>query len=164
MNNFLKITWRRLTRHRIYTTINIAGLAIGIACGLVIYKIISYETGFDRYHKHYSTIYRLINRIELPEEGLVYGEGQVHPLGEAIRNDFPEVNAVMTFYAKKGQVIIENNKGTIDRYLENEGLAYAEPELFEIFDFDFLAGNPQNALSNEGSVVITSRWLRNISI
>jgi len=156
MNNFLKITWRRLTRQKIYTTINIAGLAIGIACGLVIYKIISYETGFDRYHKYYSTIYRLINRIEPPEEGIVYGEGQVHPLGEAIRNDFPEVNAVMTFYAKKGQVIIENNKGTIDRYLENEGLAYAEPELFEIFDFDFLAGNPQNALSNEGSIVITS--------
>jgi len=160
MKNFLKVTWRQLTRHKIYTTINITGLAIGIACGLVIYKIINYETGFDRYHKNYSTIYRLINQLELPEEGIVYGEGQVHPLGEAIRNDFPGVNAVMTFYAEKGQVIIENNKGTIDRYLENEGLAYAEPELFEIFDFDFLAGNPQNALSDEGSVVITSSLAR----
>jgi putative ABC transport system permease protein len=156
LKNFFRSTWRRLTRHKLYTTINIAGLAIGIACGLVIYKIISYETDFDRYHKNYSTIYRLINRIELPEEGIVYSEGQVHPIGEAIRNDFPEVKAVMTFYAKKGQVIIENNKGTIDRYLENEGLVYAEPELFEIFDFDFLAGNPQIALSNPGSVVITS--------
>jgi putative ABC transport system permease protein len=156
IKNFFRSTWRQLTRHKIYTTINIAGLALGIACGLVIYKIINYETGFDRYHKNYSTIYRLINRMELPEEGIEYFEGQVHPLGEAIRNDFPEVNSVMTFYAKKGQVIIENSKGTIDRYLENEGLVYAEPELFEIFDFDFLAGNPQNALSNEGSVVITS--------
>jgi putative ABC transport system permease protein len=156
IKNFFRSTWRQLSRHKIYTTINIAGLALGIACGLVIYKIINYETGFDRYHKNYSTIYRLINRMELPEEGIEYFEGQVHPLGEAIRNDFPEVNSVMTFYAKKGQVIIENSKGTIDRYLENEGLVYAEPELFEIFDFDFLAGNPQNALSNEGSVVITS--------
>lgn len=156
MKKFFKSTWRQLIRHKIYTSINLAGLAIGIACGLVIYKIINYETGFDRYHLNYSTIYRLINRMELPEQGIEYYEGQVHPLGEAIRNDFSGVNAVMIYYAEKGQVTIENDQGTMDRYLENKGLAYAEPELFEIFDFNFLAGSPQTALSDEGSLVITS--------
>jgi ABC-type antimicrobial peptide transport system permease subunit len=155
-NNFIKIAWRQITRNKVYATINIVGLAIGIACGLVIYKIISYESGFDKYHKNYSNIYRLISQLELPGEGIIYAESQVHPVGEAIRNDFPRVNAVMTFYAEKGQIAIQNSNGTFDRYQENTGLAYAEPEIFEIFDFDFLAGNPQNALSNAGSVVITS--------
>ena len=154
--NFIKIAWRQLTRNKVYSAINIVGLAIGIACGLVIYEIINYETGFDKYHKNYSNIYRVINRYNLPEEGIVYSEGQVHPLGEAIRNDFPGVNAVMTFYAKEGQVTIQNGNGTPDRFQEKEGLAYAEPEIFEIFDFEFFAGNPDNALSNTGSIVITS--------
>ena len=154
-NNFIKTAWRQITRNKVYAAINIAGLAIGIACGLVIYKIISYESGFDKYHKNYSNIYRLISELEPPGEGIIYAESQVHPVGEAIRNDFPGVNTVMTFYAEKGQIAIQNSNGTFDRYQENTGLAYAEPEIFEIFDFDFLAGNPQNALSNAGSVVIT---------
>ncbi|WP_372950038.1 ABC transporter permease [Mariniphaga sp.] len=158
--NFFKTTWRQLTRNRVYASINIVGLAIGIACGLVIYKIISYESGFDKYHKNYSNIYRLISQLEPPGEGIIYAESQVHPVGEAIRNDFPGVNAVMTFYAEKGQIAIQNSNETFDRYQENTGLAYAEPEIFEIFDFDFLAGNPQNALSNAGSVVITSSLTR----
>ncbi|QGY44666.1 FtsX-like permease family protein [Maribellus comscasis] len=155
-NNFIKIAWRQITRNKVYAAINIIGLAIGIACGLVIYKIISYESGFDKYHKNYSNIYRLISQLEPPGEGIIYAESQVHPIGEAIRNDFPGVDAVMTFYAEKGQIAIENSNGTFERYQENTGLAYAEPEIFEIFDFDFLTGNPQNALSNAGSVVITS--------
>ena len=154
--NFIKITWRQLTRNKVYAAINIAGLAIGIACGLVIYKIINYETSFDQYHKNYSNIYRLNNRYNLPDEGIVYSGGQVHPLGEAIRNDFPGVNAVMTFYAEKGQVTVQNENGTPDRFQETSGLAYAEPEIFEIFDFNFLAGNPESAISNSGSIVITS--------
>ncbi len=154
--NFFKTTWRQLTRNRFYASINIVGLAIGIACGLVVYKIISYESGFDRYHKNYSNIYRLINQFEHTEEGIMYAEGQVHPLGSAIRNDFSGVKAAMTFYAEGGQVSIEKSNGTFDRYQENEGLAYAEPEIFEIFDFDFLAGNPRNVLSNTGTIVITS--------
>jgi len=154
--NFIKIAWRQLTRNKVYAAINIVGLAIGIACGLVIYKIISYESGFDQYHKNYSNIYRIINQLEPPAEGIVYSEGQAHPLGAAIRNEFSGVSAVMTFFAEKGQIAIQNSNGNVDRYQEKTGLAYAEPEIFKIFDFDFLAGNPQNALSNTGSVVITS--------
>ena len=152
--NFIKIAWRQLTRNRIFTIINITGLAIGIACGLVIYKIISYESGYNKYHKNYSNIYRLINQYKVPEEGLVYSEGQAHPLGGAIRNDFPQMTAAMTFYAESGQIAVENTSGNIDRYLEDDGLVYAEPQIFEIFDFNFLAGDPQNALKNTGSIVI----------
>ncbi|MEZ5104571.1 MAG: FtsX-like permease family protein [Draconibacterium sp.] len=154
--NSFKTAIRQLTRNKIFTAINIVGLAIGIACGLVVYKIISYESGFNQFNKNYPNIYRLISRLEPPGAGTILAEGQIHPLGGAIRNDFSGVVAAMTFYANNGQISIENANGTFDRYLEKEGLAYAEPQIFEIFDFNFLAGNPQTALLNAGSIVINS--------
>ena len=154
--NFIKIAWRQLTRNRVYASVNIIGLAIGIACGLVIYKIISYESGYNKFNKNYTEIYRVINQLEPPGAGIVFSEGQAHPLAAALRNDFRGIHAAMTFYAEQGQIAVENKHGTVDRYQENEGLAYAEPQIFELFDFKFLAGNPQSALANTGSVVINS--------
>ena len=145
-----------LTINKIYAAINITGLAIGIGCSLVIYKVIEYESSFDNYHRNHENIYRLINESNTPEEGLIYHEGQVHPLGEALRNDFSGIDAVMTFYAAKGQITIENSNGNRQKYQENTGLVYAEPNIFRIFDFEFLAGNPSTAIVNKGSVVITS--------
>ena len=154
--NLMKIVMRHLKRNKAFTILNIAGLAISIGCGLVIYNIISYESGFDSWQTHYANIYRLINEYKVPTEGAVYSEGQVHPLGRALRDDYPGVDAVMTFYAGNGQVTIENSNGTSNKFKESSGLAYAEPNLFNIFDFKFLAGNPSDALTNTGSVVITS--------
>ena len=101
-------------------------------------------------------IYRLINEYKDPVEGIIYYESQVHPLGEALRNDFPGIDAVMTFYAAKAQVSIENSNGYIEKYQENTGLVYAEPNIFKVFDFDFLAGDPSTAIADKGSVVISS--------
>ncbi|NOR88063.1 MAG: FtsX-like permease family protein [Bacteroidales bacterium] len=151
-----KTIWSHLTINKTYTALNIGGLAIGIGCSLVIYKIIAYETSFDSYHTNYENVYRLINEYKDPIEGIKYSEAQVHPLGGAIRNDFSGVDAVMTFYAEKAQVSIENNNGSIQKYQENTGLVYAEPNVFKVFDFDFLAGDPSTAIDDKGSVVISS--------
>ncbi|NQU50926.1 MAG: ABC transporter permease, partial [Bacteroidetes bacterium] len=118
--------------------------------------IISYETSFDNYHANSANIYRLINEFNVPNKGIVYEEGQVHPLGQAIRNDFPGVDAVMTYYAEKGQITIVKNNGSSEKFQENTGLVYAEPNIFKIFDFEFIAGDPSSAISNMGSAVIAS--------
>ena len=156
LRKLFKTIWSHLTINKIYTAINIGGLAIGIGCSLVIYKIIAYESSFDSYHKNHKNIYRLINEYKDPIEGIKYQEGQVHPLGEALRNDFSGIDAVMTYYAAEGQISIENSNGDIQKYQENTGLVYAEPNIFKVFDFNFLAGDPSKALLDKGSVVITS--------
>lgn len=145
-----------LNINKTYTAINIGGLAIGIGCSLVIYKIIAYESSFDSYHTNYENVYRLINEYKDPIEGIKYQEGQVHPLGAALRNDFPGIDAVMTYYSAKAQVSIKNNNGDIEKYQENTGLVYAEPNIFNFFDFNFLAGAPSTALVDKGNVVISS--------
>lgn len=160
LKNYLLTAFRNMKRERLFAIMNITGLAIGIGCGLVIYKIITYELSFDAYHKNYRNIYRLLVEFEHPQYGVGFSEGQVHPLGEALRNDFTGVDAVMTYYARGGQVTVLDQKGNPDRFHEYKGIAYAEPNIFRIFDFDFLAGDPNKALVNKGSVVITSTLAR----
>lgn len=160
LKNYLLTAFRNIKRERLFAIMNITGLAIGIGCGLVIYKIITYELSFDAYHKNYRNIYRLLVEYNHPQYGIGFGEGQVHPLGEALRNDIAGIDAAMTYYAREGQVTVVGQKGNSDRFHEHKGIAYAESNLFRIFDFDFLAGDPNKALINKGSVVITSALAR----
>jgi len=157
--SIIKTIKNHLGQNKTFAIINIAGLAIGIGCSLVIYKIILYESSFDKYHSKYEKVYRLITEYHDTNEGVKYEEGQVPPVGEAIRNEFQGVDAVMTFYAAKGQisqVCIENENGDVKRFQESKGLVCADPNIFKVFDFNFLAGNPSQALLNKGSVVIAS--------
>ncbi len=154
--NYLLTAIRNMKREKLFAIMNIAGLAIGIGSGLVIYKIITHELSFDKYHKNYLNTYRLVNEYNHPQYGSGVGEGQVHPLGEAIRNDFPGVDAVMTYYAKDAQVTVVDSKGNPDRFQEYKGVGYAEKDFFKLFDYNFIAGDPNKALENKGSVVITS--------
>ncbi len=154
--NYLFTAFRNMKREKLFAIMNIAGLAIGIGCGLVIYKIINYELSFDSYHKNYRDLYRLVTEYNHPTYGTGVGEGQVHPLGEALRNDFPGVDATMTYYATGAQITVIDEKGNPDRFQEYKGVGYAEPNFFKLFDYDFLVGDPNTALVNKGSVVITS--------
>ena len=159
LKSLIKTIWNHLRMNKTYAAINLGGLAIGIGCSLVIFKIIVYESSFDSYHHNYDNIYRLITEYQDPNEGIKYEEGQVPPVGEAIRNEFPGIDAVMTFYAAKGQISqisIENENGDIQRYQETKGIVCADPNIFKVFDFNFLAGNPSEAIINKGSVVISS--------
>jgi ABC-type antimicrobial peptide transport system permease subunit len=159
LRTLFKKIWSHLTLNKIHAVINIGGLAIGIGCSLVIFKIIAYESSFDSYHTNYENIYRLITEYTDPIEGIKYEEGQVPPVGEAIRKEFPGIDAVMTFYSAQGQIdqiSIENKDGEIQKFQENKGIVCADPNIFSVFDFNFLAGNPTEALASKGSVVITS--------
>jgi ABC-type antimicrobial peptide transport system permease subunit len=158
--NYFFTALRNMKRDRLFAAMNITGLAIGIGCGLVIYKIISYELGFDAYHKNYENVYRLFIEFNHPQYGTGFSEGTVHPLGEAIRNDFAGVDAVMTYYAGEAQITVNDKSDNPERFREYKGVAYAEPNFFSVFDYDFIAGDPDKALLNKGSVVITAGLAR----
>lgn len=157
--NYISTALRNMRKEKIFSALNITGLAIGIGCGLVIYSIINYELSYDKHHSQYSNIYRLISEYDDPAAGHGFFEGQVHPLGEALRNDFPGLDAVMTFYAAEGQITVGEG-GNAQRYKETSGIAYVEPNFFSIFDFKFIAGDPVKALKERGSVVITESLAR----
>ena len=60
LKNYFITAYRNLRRNKVYTALNVAGLALGIGCALVIYKVIDYESSFDKHHTNYDNIYRVI--------------------------------------------------------------------------------------------------------
>lgn len=155
IRNYLKIGWRNLTKNRSYAFINIFGLSLGIACSIVIFTIVKYHLGFDNFHENKERIYRIVTEWHDDEPG--FSEAVPSPVGRAFRSEF-------TFAEKTARVISYNdalvalNAGT-DRkkFKEESGIAYAEPEFFDILHFPLVKGNQQNFLSSPNSAAITEK-------
>ncbi|MEQ9008117.1 MAG: permease prefix domain 2-containing transporter, partial [Ekhidna sp.] len=135
--NYFITSIRFIKREKVYALMNISGLALGIACALIIYKILDHELSYDTHNTNYDQLYRVINE-EITTEGKVFWSGQVQPLAAALRNDFPSLNASMTFYEKEGLIAIENQNGSLTKYQEEDGIVFVEPEFLDLFTLNFL--------------------------
>ncbi len=154
LKNYFITSIRFIKREKVFAIMNISGLALGIACALVIYKILDHEFSFDRHHTNYDRIYR-VNKEATTSEGKYLSRGQNHPLGPAIRDEFPAVKATMTYYDEDGLIAIEDGQGNLKRFQEKKGVAFVEPEFLEIFTLKFLVGNAESALDQRGKVILT---------
>ncbi len=153
LKNYFITALRNISRERFFATMNIAGLALGIGCALVIYKVINYELSYDTHHKNYEKVYRLV-RENVVATGIDYTPSVPHPLGGALREDFPGTTVAMTNANGSSQITIDNaNK---DMFQEERKVAFVEPKIFEIFDFEFLVGDKATCLEHKGSVVMTT--------
>ncbi|MEM7297812.1 MAG: FtsX-like permease family protein [Bacteroidota bacterium] len=154
LKNYFITAIRFIKREKVFALMNVSGLALGIACALVIYKILDHEFSFDKHHTNYDRIYR-VNNEDIRSDGKIHWKGQVHPLAHALRNDFPNLQASMTYYEGDGLIGVENEKGNIKRFQEQKGIAFVEPEFLELFTLNFLEGDEKSALSEKGKVIIT---------
>lgn len=155
IKNYIITALRNIKREKLFALMNIAGLALGIGSALVIYKITTFELSYDTYHKNYDNIYRLV-RESVTATGLDRTVSVPHPLGKALRNDFPSTTLAMTHYLRSGQVTIQETDKADRLFFEESGVVFVEPSIFEIFDFDFIVGNPAQCLIEPKSVVISS--------
>lgn len=156
LRNYLVTALRMLKKNKVYTLINIIGLALGIGCALVIFKVIRYETGFDKHHQNYNNIYR-VNTHEIHPERTDKSMGTPHPLGPALTEEFPDFKYVTrTSYPGEEQVNITDENGVLNKFLLEEGIAFVENTFFKMFSTKWIAGNPETALTEPNSVVITS--------
>ncbi|SDH20120.1 ABC transporter permease [Mucilaginibacter gossypii] len=156
LKNNLKIAWRNLKRNKIYTTINITGLSVGIAACLLIFLVIKYETSFDDYHQKRDRINRVVTISNGPG-GVHAGVGTPLPITEALKLDFPQLEQVANIMQNS------NSHYTVDD-LQHTGVArkfreplayYADPEFFGVFDFKWLAGDRNTALSAPNTIVLS---------
>ncbi|CAA9213675.1 MAG: Acidobacterial duplicated orphan permease (function unknown) [uncultured Adhaeribacter sp.] len=149
LKNFFTTAFRSLSRNKAHTTINIAGLALGIACCLVLFLVVRYERSFDRHHAKADRIYR-VNTQFLSGEGCFTANAPI-PLGQAIKEDCPEAEEVTTTSYLEGDGLIKVD----NQIYKEEGIAYVAPNFVRIFDVTWLAGNPQDALSEPNAVVLS---------
>ncbi|MGH7493080.1 MAG: ABC transporter permease [bacterium] len=154
--NYLKIALRHLKKNAAYSFINIAGLAAGMACCILISLYVLHEIGYDKFHHRAERIFRV--RLNLDLNGVLYQEPSVpFPAAEALARDFPEVEHAVRFYRDDGNFpLIEIG----DRKFTEEKFFFADPAVFQVFDFPLLQGDVHTALREPNSVVLSEDMAR----
>jgi len=155
---FFKLTWRYLERNKIHALINVAGLSLGLVGALVIFLIIRFELSFDKHHREADRIYRLV-RADNEFGKTNHTPGVQYPLPQALRNDFPEIEHLTIVDANSTPSVfaVTRSDGTIAKFKEEKGMAFIDPAYFKIFSQQWLAGDPERALSAPHSIVISKR-------
>lgn len=151
--NYLKTALRNMARNKLYSILNISGLSIGLACFILIGLYIIHETSYDRFHKNARNIYRVIKASNL-ESGVVRNSATVPSLlAPSLKSEYPGlVKDVVRFWHYWG---LGFNVQYKDNIFKEINFVFADSTVFNIFDFEFLIGNPKDALSAPYRVVIT---------
>jgi putative ABC transport system permease protein len=152
LRNYVKIAFRNMKKYKSYSLINIAGLAIGMACCILIFLFIQGELSYDRYHEKRDRIYRLVDSFDV-EGGLSrhYALSSA-PFAPTMKKEFPEVEDTVRFFPGRRRLVkYEENK-----YYE-DGLFFADGSVFNIFTFPLVHGNPEQALTDPNTIVISER-------
>ncbi len=158
LKNYFKIAWRNLNRNRGYTFINVAGLSLSIACGLLIFTLINYHLSFDAFHKNKDRIYRVVT--ELHNENIDYTPGVPPPFAKTFRSDFPDAEKVARVISFGNSLISITSEKEIKKFEEENGIACAESEFFEILDFPLVQGDIKTALSEPNTALITQKMAK----
>lgn len=152
LGNYCITALRSFKRNKLYAVINIIGLAVGMACCIAIMLFVRHETSYDKHHSKSERLYRVTRQFFNPDGAVNLHLGVVAPpFAPLLREDFPELEQVCRFMPDGSQTQLRyNNKPFMEK-----GFVWAEPNIFEVFTLPFIKGNPQTALSEPNSVVLT---------
>ncbi|MFQ5771157.1 MAG: ABC transporter permease, partial [bacterium] len=149
IKNYLKITIRNLSKHKFYSAINIFGLAIGLASCLLIFLYVTDELSYDRFHEKADSIYRVNWDFKWNNnEGI--GAGTPPPLAVKLVNEIPEIKATTRIYPISDMIVRYE-----DKFFTETRILGVDPNFFDFFTVEVLAGNPATALSTPNSVILT---------
>jgi putative ABC transport system permease protein len=151
LKNYIKVAFRSLLRQPGYTALNIIGLTVGIASSLIILLYIFHETSFDKQHAKADRIYRLSTQITEPDNSFKWAS-MTWRAAFTIKNENPEVVQAVRLQGVSGQGGRRFTLNQVDYFQEN--VYAADSTVFDIFDYDFVAGNPETALEAPNSIVI----------
>lgn len=158
IQNYLIVAFRNLRKDLIHTSINVWGLAIGMASVFLIAMYIQYELSYDRFHEHADDLYRITWENSNPQTRTP------HPMAQALVNDFPEVESAVSFtplwtagLTKETHSFHHPDKQV--RYDEQNILA-VDSTFFDVFDFPIIKGDRKKALMNPGGVLMSESMAR----
>jgi putative ABC transport system permease protein len=159
LKNYLKIALRNLHKHKVYSLINIMGLAIGIACCLLILLYVQDELGYDRFHRRAKNIYRIaLSGRARGEARLLQTARTPSPWAPALAQDYPGVENYVRFKTPLSRWLI-SIPDTEKRFYE-KGFYFADATVFDVFDFILLQGDAREALKRPNTVVLTEAAAR----
>src|SRR5205814_1881462 len=150
LKNYIKTALRNLWKNKGFSAINIVGLATGIATCLVILLYVMDELSYDKFNVNAENIYRIDEQVQFGEN---HYDGAETPLlmGPTFAKDFPQIQQYTRILRNWGGLSIKVG----DQKMRETRVLYADSTLFKVFTLPFIAGNPNTALVNPHSLVLT---------
>lgn len=152
VKNYLKIALRSLLKNKAYAFLNIFGLTIGITCSLLIFLYVQDEVTYDSNHKQADNIYRVSCEYFLPNDGGSEKWAPISPyVAQYFVSDYPEILESVRFL-RNNNVVVQK---TGETELFYETVVYADSNVFNVFDYALLEGNPESVLKQPNVAVIS---------
>lgn len=151
--NYFRVALRNLQRNRIYTAINVVGLALGLSCSICIFILLNHEFSYDLHHPNVNHLYRVTSEIVSQNESTQLSTTPP-PVALQMARDFPEVMQATRFLRAPGAqnyIFIQEDESFME-----EGGVYVDSTFFEMFGYDFLYGDPSLVMNEPNSLVISA--------
>jgi putative ABC transport system permease protein len=148
IKNYLKTAWRNLRKNKMYSVINITGLAIGLACCLAIGLFVADEFSYDKFHKNYRNIYRVVE-TQKQADGIYNVAVTPGPLALALSKDFPEVKQATRIGNMNGLLTLGQ------KAIETNHIVSADSAFFSLFSFPLVLGNINKIFLGPDEVVLS---------
>src|ERR1700730_11448764 len=149
LKNYFNIAVRNLWRNKVFASINIAGLSVGLACCMLIFLYTKDEVSFDRFHEKKDQLYRITARMIDNQGHDVFKAGKtgmVH--GPAFKQEIPEIQDFVR--VKSGYFVVRKGNEIF-----NQDALYVDENFFSVFSFPLITGNPKKVLAEINSIVLT---------
>ena len=151
LKNYFKIAWRNILRNKVYSAINIVGLATGISACILIFFYVKDELTYERHFDKYDRIYRVVTDLHLQGQQDKFARSPA-PLAAALQKNYPDIQKVSRLLPIGKQTVWIENQA-----FNEEDLFFADSSFFDIFSYEFLIGSPRTALQNPKTVVISEK-------
>ncbi len=155
IKNYLTVAIRNIARNKTFSAINILGLAIGMACCILILLYVQDELSYDQHHEHAHRIYRLAEEVHIAGQTRRIAITSF-PMGPALVQDYPTVVDAVRFYKNDEKTPVANQQ---NQFYER-GVLFADANVFQVFDFPLSKGDPRTALQEPHSIVLTEEMAR----
>jgi putative ABC transport system permease protein len=150
IRNYFKTAWRNLWRHKLYSLINIKGLTVGLAVGILLLLWVQDEFSYDKFHKNEKNIYKVENMVGTGPSRQLWTVTAA-PIGVLAKKEIPGVEDVVRI-SGNGYYQLFKFK---DKVFSEQNNFFTDPSLFSVFDFKLIKGNPSYPFPDDNSVVIT---------
>ncbi|TAI48509.1 ABC transporter permease [Flagellimonas allohymeniacidonis] len=150
LKNYIRLARRNLLKNKGFTVINIIGLSIGLACFIAIAMYVADELSYDQYNEKADRIYRVNSDLRFGGTDLNMAVS-ADPMGQTLKNDYPEVEEYVRFYNSSGSKLIK--KG--NEFIKEERVTHVDSTLFSVFTLPAIIGNLKTALNEPNTVVVT---------
>ncbi|HET9278288.1 MAG TPA: ABC transporter permease [Flavitalea sp.] len=157
LSNYLKIAFRNFRKNKLFSLLNVIGLAIGMAACLLILQYVSFKLSYDQFHLNADRIYRVVNDRYQNGKLIQHGTITYSGVGKAMNDDFEEVEQNTRVVPAGERIIIHD-----DKRLNEEKPLYAENSFFSLFSFPLLTGNETSVLKDPYAVILSEELVKKV--